>query len=152
MDEYARTEGDEVIVTWGGDDGDGIGRLTVRAAANGFAGIGEAWTDRTQMLEFSLRLSAYPLREEVSISAGFGGDEAEEHVGIAVGPVGSHGQVGIRVHLATPVWPNTRPESRREVRLELLTTYQRLETFSTGLRRVVEGTLHEAIIGGELLL
>ncbi|HKE75551.1 MAG TPA: hypothetical protein VKB57_18150 [Acidimicrobiales bacterium] len=27
-----------VNLTWGGDDGDGIGRLTVTASANGYAG------------------------------------------------------------------------------------------------------------------
>jgi hypothetical protein len=47
-----------------------------------------------------------------------------------VKPVGGKGQIGVRVHLSTEMWPDTRPDSVMDVRLELLTTYERMRQFS----------------------
>jgi hypothetical protein len=56
------------------------------------------------------------------------------------------------VHLTTPRWRDTRAESVHDVRLELLTTYERLARFSDHLQRVVRGQLEDARLGGETLI
>ncbi len=152
---YGRDPLNEVIVRWSADD-DGTGKLHVAAATHGFAGTSGAWFNRQSVLTFAHALAGYPLPQDGSccLSGGFGehgGQPAQEHVGIAVGVVGSKGQIGFRVHLATEAPPDTRPEARHDVRLELLTTYQRIAEFSGDLAAVVEGTWPEAILGGERL-
>jgi hypothetical protein len=145
---------DRMAFRWGGDDGDGTGKLTVSARADGFAGVSGAWFDRETVIGFAHAIGAYPLPDDpIEISSGFGAkdDVAQEHVGIRVGRVGPWGQVGIRVHLATEIWPDTRPESVDEVWLELLTTYERLRFLSRHLALVIEGRLEVAEIEGETL-
>lgn len=144
---------DGVTLRWDGDDGDGIGRLTVSASANGFAGRSSAWFDREAVVAFGQALGAYPLPDEViMISGGFGAkndNPPQEHVGIGVSPVGALGQVGVRVHLATAVWEPSDNESRHDVSLRLLTTYEHLRRFSEQLVRLVAGDLEEAEICGD---
>ena len=146
---------DAVTLRWGGDDGDGIGRLTVTASANGFAGRSSAWFDRETVVAFAQALGAYPLPDEViMISGGFGAQNdspAQEHVGIRVSPVGSLGQVEMGVHLSTPVWEPLNNDSRHEVSLRLLTTYEHLRRFGEQLIRLLAGDLDEVDIYGETL-
>jgi hypothetical protein len=135
---------------------DGTGKLAVTATANGFSGRSAAWFDSTRLTEFASNLGEYPLPKEhpVMIASGFGGSPEQleqEHVRVAVYPVGNRGQVGVGVHLATERWPDTRPDAVCDVRLELLTTYQRLAEFSTDLVRVVHGEQREARLGEEVL-
>ena len=92
--------------------------------------------------------------EDIAISGGFGpkdGRPAQEHVGIRVRPVGSVGQVGMRIHLSTELWVDTDPDSRHEVTLRLLTTYERLRTFSKEMIRLIDGNQSEVEIHGEAL-
>ena len=146
---------DRLTLRWGGDDGDGIGKLTVVAWANGFAGVGAAWFDRATVLQFAESVAAYPLPDRpIELAGGFGesfGRPPREHVRLSVAPVGLRGQVGLRVHLATEQWPDTRVEAVHDVRLELLTTYERLRDLSGDLGAVIEGRLDHAEIGGEVL-
>jgi hypothetical protein len=58
----------------------------------------------------------------------------------------------VRVHLATAVESNTRPDSGHEVHLELLTTYERLGRFSRHLIRVLRGDLDVAVLGQEVMM
>jgi hypothetical protein len=139
-------------------DADGTGKLKVVVGSRGFSGESAAWFDTTNLKDFARSLSIYPLADDdhPNIHGGFGGNlrtgsSPQEHVRLEIGPVGGKGQVGIWVHLATEVWPDTRPESFYEVRLELLTTYERLRMFSIHLLRVLEGDLSEASIGSEVL-
>jgi hypothetical protein len=106
------------------------------------------------VLAFARALAAYPLPGGVvEVSSGFAATDdrpPQEHVGLRAAPVGPRGQVGIRVHLSTELWPDTRPESRHDVQLELLTSYERLAAFSPDLVRVIDGKLDEATIGEKL--
>jgi hypothetical protein len=140
-------------------DYDGTGKLVVKAGSQGFAGISGAWFDTETLQDFARSLSIYPLPDEnhPHVESGFGanprtGATAQEHVGLEVGPVGGKGQVGIWIHLATAVWPDARPKQFYEVRLELLTTYERLRMFSNHLGRVLDGDLDEATIAAEVLI
>lgn len=126
------------------------------AWANGFAGTSAAWFDRRTIFGFAQAITAYPLPEEpIEISGGFGakdGAPPQEHVGVRVSRAGVRGQVGIRTHLSTEVWPNTRPESVHRVRLELMTTYERVRFLGRHLTLLVEGRLAVAEIEGDRLV
>jgi len=69
--------------------------------------------------DFAQKLAAFPLSLDAPIElAGRFADQ--EQVGIRVTPVGAKGQISVAVHLATPRWPDTRPDAVHDVRLELL--------------------------------
>jgi hypothetical protein len=59
--------------------------------------------------------------------------------------------VGIQVRMATAVWPDTRPESKKQAVVEILATYEPLSKFSRDLLSVLRGSLKEAVIEGESL-
>ena len=145
--------GDFLEVSWGGDDGDGIGRLSVAAVANGFAGRAHAWFDRATIVQFGEALSLYPLDDQPppTISGGFGGDAPQTHVCISAYRLGSRGQVAFGVELATELWHDEPSERQHRVRLELLTTYERLRAFASELQRLPDGNGHTARIEGDRL-
>lgn len=158
--DYERRGEDELVARWGGDDGDGIGRLAVSARSNGFAGRGLAWFDRQAVAEFARDLARFPLpaTEPPTLSSGFGApgqfesNEYDEFVGISVVPLGSLGQLDVRIHLADDERSgHFCPEGRYETRMHLLTTYERLGTFAQDLQALVEGKLEVAVLGGERL-
>ena len=142
-----------IDVMWNGDDGDGIGRLTVRAAANDFAGQSSAWFNRTSVEAFGLLLKVFPLEPSptLELDSGFGGSEPQIHVALRAYPVGPLGQVAIHVSLATPLWQDDRVDAQHRVTLELLTTYERLNRFGVDLERVTEGNGERAAVKGERL-
>jgi hypothetical protein len=53
--------------------------------------------------------------------------------------------------MATAVWPDTRPESKKQAVVEILATYEPLSKFSRDLLSVLRGSLKEAVIEGESL-
>ena len=123
--------------------------LRVTARANEFAGSSSAYFNDSAVLEFATRLAGFPLPkgEPVGISGGAGD---EEYVGIEASPAGHFGQVSVVVHLADP-WPSRVRNARSDVRLEILTTYERMLQFSADLARVVTGEIAEARLGHEQL-
>jgi len=121
------------------DDGDdGTGRLHVRAVADDYSGRASAWFDLASLHDFAQKLGAYPLSLDAPVELA-GGFADQEQVGIRVRPVGAKGQISVAVHLATPRWPDSRPEAVHEARLELLTTYEQLARFTKELAAVVRG-------------
>jgi hypothetical protein len=118
------------------------GRLTVEAAANSYSGRACAWIDIAAVKRFADELGAYPLpaTTPISLTSGFA-DPKEEHVGLRVSQINPRGQIRVAVHLATASAnsPPTRPESIHEVRLELLTTYERVGRFGRDLSAVLRG-------------
>ena len=52
---------DRVSLRWSGDDGDGIGKLTVTASANGFGGQSGARFTGVAIIDFALEIRSYPL-------------------------------------------------------------------------------------------
>jgi hypothetical protein len=142
------------------NDGDGTGKLIARAEVEGFSGEGEAYFSIETLEEFadSLRAFPFPLRDaRRSITGGFGSgkkpDEvAEEHLGISAYLANAHrGYIGIQVRMATAVWPGTRPESKKQAVVEILTTYEPLSKFGKDLTSVLRASLTEALLEGESL-
>jgi hypothetical protein len=154
MTEFVDDRAEYVVVRCVPEGWVDVVELIVAASAKGFAGQSSAYFSGTALLEFAARLAAYPLSSDDPVSVS-GGTEArmtglpEEHVGITVAPVGRFGQVAMVVHLAE-TWP-ARSNARSEVRVELLTTYERMRRFSHELGRVIRGDQREARIGGERL-
>jgi hypothetical protein len=159
MDEAMGDETGESLEVRYAPDTDGTGKLYVAAATCGFAGESSAWFDTIGLIEFAEALSAYPLAEgtPVEIHGGFRANEemgrpVQEHVGLSVEPVGGRGQIRVRIHLATPVWPNeavTVPH--HDVRLVFLTSYERLRYFSDHMVLTIRGQLTEAALGSDVL-
>jgi hypothetical protein len=141
------------------DDGDGTGKLMARAEADGFFGEGGAYFNVEELEEFAGALQAFPLPPEDhrrSIASGFGSKEddklVQEHLGISVYLANpQRGYVGIQVRMATEVWPDTRPESKKQAVVEILATYEPLSKFSRDFLLVLRGSLKEAVIEGESL-
>ena len=136
------------------DDLDGTGRLSVTADSAGFSGSSSAYFDAQRLIEFAEALGTYPLPDlPIKIAGGFWSTDArrleQEHVAVEVGKVGSRGHVGVQVHLMTARWPDTRPESVGEVRLELLTNYSALDNFRRELVLVLSGGLGAARLQGD---
>src|SRR6266850_508891 len=141
------------------DDGDGTRKLTARAEADGFSGESGAYFNVEELEEFAEALQVFPLPPEDhrrSIASGFGSKEddklSQEHLGISVYLANpQRGYVGIQVRMATEVWPDTRPESKKQATVEILATYEPLSKFSRDLLSVLRGSLKEAVIEGESL-
>ena len=90
--------------------------------------------------------SGDPVEAILERTAGRGVDVAIEAL-----RTGSLGQVSLRVHLASEIWPPDPPERKHEVRLELPTTYERLRRFSEDILRVIRGEIAQARLEGELM-
>jgi hypothetical protein len=142
------------------DDGDGTGKLMAWAAADGFSGESGAYFNVEELKEFAEALQVFPLPPDDprrSIAGGFGSKEGhnklgQEHLGISVYLANpQRGYVGIQVRMATAVWPDTRPESKKQAVVEILATYEPLSKFSKDLLSVLHGSLKEAVIEGESL-
>jgi hypothetical protein len=157
VDSYEDDPSNQLVARFQADS-DGTGKLVIRASADGFSGESGAWFDAQAVAAFASALGTYPLPEDnpPHIESGFwkrGTQELEQElVSITVRPAGIKGQISVRVHLATEVWPDMRPDSDSDVHLELLTTYERIRQFSDHLNRVVLGELDSATLGGESLI
>jgi len=157
VDHYEEDASNQLTVRFRADS-DGIGQIMVRVAAEGFSGQSAAWLDQQRLIEFATSLADVPILEDASplVVLGFfkrGTPELEQElVSLSVRPVGLKGQIGVTIHLASEMWPEMQQESLKEVRLELLTTYERLRQFSDHLIRVVNGELEQATLRGEELL
>jgi hypothetical protein len=137
------------------DDSDGTGKLTVEASANGFCGVSAAYFGVDELIAFAERLAACPLPDDpAELAGGFWmGDLTEleqELVGIAATKVGGRGQLGVLVHLRTEGWNGDDPRAIHEVRLQLLTSYPRLDTFRRDLAEVALGQAPEAVLLAEV--
>ena len=139
------------------DDGDGTGKLHVRATSNGFAGEGGAWFSDQQVLEFADGIAAFPISEKDSpvIRGGFykrdmSGELEQELLALAVYHIDRTGHVAVQVRIATEVWPPNRPESQQSVKLEIRTSYQPILQFSKDLKALVKGAVTEAVLHGDL--
>jgi hypothetical protein len=138
------------------DDGDGTGNLSVEAVAKGYTGTGTAYFGIDKIEQFAGSISKFPLAESdcFFISGGFGAGDGcpeQEHVGVEIYPIDGRGHIGVQVRLATPVWPLTRPKSQSIVRLEIITTYEPLATFSRDLLALVRGKTSEVMLEGEMV-
>ena len=139
------------------DDGDGTGKLHVKATSDGFTGEGGAWFSQQQVLEFADGVAAFPISEKNPpvIKGGFykrdlSGELDQEHLALAVYPIDRIGHIAVQVQIATEVWEQTRPESQQSVKLEIRTTYQPILQFSKDLKALVNGHVAEAVLHGDL--
>jgi hypothetical protein len=132
------------------DDGDGTGLLMARAESDGFAGEGEAYFNTSKIKDFAAAIAVFPLPENDarrSISSGFGAPSEQEHLGISVYAADrQRGYIGVQVRMATKVWPDTRPMSRKAATIEVVTTYEPLARFSRDLIAMLRGELEEATL------
>ena len=138
------------------NDDDDTGELLAQAAANGFAGEGEAWFSVDQIKRFAKAIAAFPLSDDpcCSLAGGFfekdgSGRLAQEHLYISVYPINHRGNIGVQVQLADAMWQDFRQESQRRVQLEITTTYEPLGRFSRQVQALARGDVEEAVLEGE---
>ena len=139
-------------------DADGTGKLLARVHVRGFAGTGGAYFSVQQIDKFSESLSTFPLPpiEHPTLAGGYWSRDIktrleQEHLAITAYPVGSRGQVGVQVRIATELERGVRPNSQAVAKLELLTTYERLARFAKQLRSLAHGEASEAVLEAEHL-
>ena len=156
LSEWVRQHG-YVELRWAREDDD-VNRITVAAMSQTrFGGRGQGWINEEPVRTFAKRLGDYPLNESDPPTLVVGshrlGEPLHTQVSLRVYPIGSRGQLGIQVHLATEPWqaPPMRAEEYESVALEVRTTYQRLEDFGRDLRDVLDGHDTIARIDGEHL-
>lgn len=144
---------EQKLIFYFDDDGDGTGELFVEAYSKGFSGISSAWFNKTELLDFAKSLSIYPLsnKNPPKISGGFWkkdvkGELEHEHLAISVYPIDGKGNLGIQVRLATELWNEERPESQHLVRLEILTSYNALESFSKEIIALLNNNIEKAVL------
>jgi len=137
---------------WQPDD-DGTGELFVKASSKGFTGKGKAWFDQIGLTKDAEKFSQYPLPKENPpiISGGFWDSKItteieQEHLFISAYPIGSRGQIGIQVRLATEIWQDDRVESQHKVQLEIETTYEEMRLFPEKMKELLDGKISELII------
>lgn len=134
-------------------DDDGTGELFVSVSANGFSGKSSAWFDLQNLEKLSEDLQAYPLPSDnlPIIEGGYWskekrGELKQTHVLIKPYPIGSTGQLGVRVELATPLNESDRHASQHVVKVELRTDYNSLALFGKQLKDVAKLRQEEAIL------
>lgn len=135
-------------------DADGAVELFVEASAAGFSGRSSAWFDVDQIAAFAKVLEQFPSSAETPplLEGGFwapdGSGLAQRHVALRVVPADSLGTLAVQVELATPTWPEDRPDSGRRVALEVLTPYAALGEFARAVRALAHGIATEARLAG----
>ena len=144
---------EEKLVLYFDADDDGTGKLFAEASSSGFSGVGEAWFDRIQLLEFANALATYPLPSDnlPKIAGGFwrnnlAGELDQEHLAISVYPIDGKGGLGVQVKLSTELWSEMRPEQQHIVKLEITTSYNALEKFSKEFVALINGRVERAVL------
>lgn len=135
-------------------ESDGTAEVIAEVRAHGFRGLGSAWFRLTALEEFAGRIgTTYPLSraDSLEIRGGFWSRAfppllEQEHVGIEFYPIGSLGEIGCRVQLATESCGCDRPKQQCSVGVEFKTTYEALKTFSSSLVNLCRGGVGEAIL------
>ncbi len=145
-----------LVARFSGPDEDGIGELQVLARANGFGGRGSAWFMASDVLQFAEQLSAFPLPDAPpEIVGGYGGTDSKqlphETLRLEVRWISSRGQLAVRIHLATMVWPNNPPDPGGEATFEIFTTHEQLRQFGIELAQVARGKASVARLRGDRL-
>lgn len=136
-------------------DDDGTCELFAEVSVNGFCGKGSAWFNLRDLEVLSKEFMAYPLNPESlpTIAGGFwskdkkGGLE-QTHLFIKPYPIGSTGEVGVRIELATPLCESDRPESQQVVKVEIKTDYNSMESFAKQLEQLAKLQREDAVLSG----
>lgn len=140
--------------------GDSTGPLAARAEGDGFAGELGAHFSIEELQEFAEAPRVFPSPPQDhrrSIASGFGSKKnssklEREPLGISVYLASAQRSCrGIQVEMATEVWPDSRPESRKQAVVEIITTYKPLAKLSRDLGSVLRGWLKETMLDRESL-
>ena len=137
-------------------DDDGTAELFAQFEANGFAGRGSAWVDLIALKNLAAGFGKYPLEtsDRPCIEGGYWGREGtgkldQEHLHISAYPIGSRGELGVRVRAATPFQHEDERRSQHLASVELRVTYEQLGRFSKDLKWLTDGNLSEVVLEEE---
>jgi hypothetical protein len=122
------------------------GTLSVEALSSGFSGKTHVWINTDFVRDFANALTAYPIAADRPITLGRSGvpfDDRDESVSISVRLFGPLGQVSILVDMSASLLRGRTPErTPRRLKLDVLTTYERLGRFSDDLLKNLDTDSH----------
>ena len=129
-------------------DTDGTGEFFVQVEHEGFRGAGSAWFQVSVLIEFARKLeNTYPFPPDARFELNGGhlnspeGTIKELHVGLAVYPVGTLGDIGLKVHLESKVIHDFRPDAKNILAVEMFTSYEPLRAFARQLQAMISGNI-----------
>ncbi len=133
-------------------DTDGTGELFVQVEQDGFSGVGSAWFHVKELIGFAQQLeNTYPFAPDARFELTGGYWNSPErtiqalHVGLAVYPVGTLGDIGVHVHLESKVITgepmHERADTKSTVVVELMTNYEPLRAFARQLQAMLAGNI-----------
>lgn len=144
-------DGLHLVYAWR-DDVEALGKVAASVCFDGFSGTASAFFEDDALLLFASQLRSYPFGDAVVRVAGGYQEPVEEHVILTVQARGRRGQLGVLVQLATPSDDLSDGEwSRRQLSVEVLTTYEALGRFATEVEHLVRATATDAHLAAEVL-
>ncbi|MES2356677.1 MAG: hypothetical protein V4568_20225 [Pseudomonadota bacterium] len=136
---------------WIRNYGDGTGELFAEVESHGFAGVGHACFDLTDLVAKAEKFARYPLstEEPVCISGGYWTDDLkqieQEHVHISALPINLLGEISLLVRVAESHDGYPRTGIRHSVSVELKASYEQMSQLSKDLSLLARGEIAEVI-------
>jgi hypothetical protein len=127
---------------------DDFGHLALSVATDRVSGRGSFWVQWQEVTEFGELLAAYPISPEAPIMVQWGYETLEGEdliLRIEIAPANRTGDLLVRVEIADDL-PDHGPRDR--VRASFLTNYPQLESFRSGIAKLMEGAVSEAVLTG----
>ena len=126
------------------------GELVATVDSDGFAGVGSAWLSHSEVLEFTDRLSEYPLGSSPppSISGGLGHktQQPQTDLSLILTPDDPLGGISVLVELTGPSSSANGRIPYSKVQTGFVVSYMDVERFQRSLRRLIRGGLGEAVL------
>ena len=125
---------------------DDFGLLSVSLISDRFSGRGSFWVQWQDVREFGERLAVYPMPDDASVAVQWGYDMQEGDdliLRIEIAPANKTGDLLVRVEIADD------HEPRERVRSSFLTSYAELDSFRSGIVKLMDGTVAEAALIGK---
>ncbi len=124
------------------------GEITAHVESGDFAGRSSAWFSMEQLRVFGEALATFPIvpGKELTLAGGFWSDDDkldQTHISIRIEPVGLRGELRLWVALATPVWPQGKPD-QNGVQVAIMLSYSDLDAFHKAFAALLDGSLREA--------
>lgn len=131
-------------------DSDGTGELEAHVSSDEFAGVGKAYFNLSDIVDFAGSLKKFPLSTEhpPTIDGGFGAPHPQCHLRLRIQPYNARGVLLVKVDLATKSWDTGDRDLQQHVSARFLTEYAPLNRFADEMRHLVDGAVDEAILIG----
>ncbi|WP_132741964.1 hypothetical protein [Sphingomonas sp. PP-F2F-A104-K0414] len=126
------------------------GEITAHVENGAFSGRSSAWFSMEHLRAFGETLDTFPIvpGKELTLAGGFWSDDDKldhTHISIRIEPAGLRGELRLWVALATPVWPQSKPD-HNGVQVAIMLSYSDLDAFRRAFAALLDGSLREACL------